>query len=366
MSPAITQQDLESHTRVNEAEDMMVTWTTLENPPTKSAVKYGFDEKSLTLSSEAKSTKFRAFYIHRAVISGVGQSKRVWYQCGSGNEWSNIASFKTRSLDTNSIVRIVLYGDLGIINGQSIPRIINDVENDMYDVIHHVGDIAYDMDVNNGSYGQIFLEMMEDASKQVPYMVSSGNHEVGLNYLDYKNQYTMPGDNQNMWYRKLLNQKTGRNIHGLSLWVIIPCIARQQTKMTTRVGVPFVHWLGMEPLLKEYGVDLAIWAHEHIYERMWPVYNLKVYNGSYSAPYTNPGAPTHIVTGSAGCQERHDDFKQVHPPYSAFRNADYGYTRMTVENTTHIHLQQVSDDKEGQIVDDFWLIREKHGPYPNL
>ncbi|KAG1669121.1 Acid phosphatase type 7 [Nymphon striatum] len=353
MSPAITQQDLESHTRVNEAEDMMVTWTTLENPPTKSAVKYGFDEKSLTLSSEAKSTKFRAFYIHRAVISGVGQSKRVWYQCGSGNEWSNIASFKTRSLDTNSIVRIVLYGDLGIINGQSIPRIINDVENDMYDVIHHVGDIAYDMDVNNGSYGQIFLEMMEDASKQVPYMVSSGNHEVGLSKAA---------------------EPENRKKHP---WIIIMghhpmyCSTTDKDDCTfgyslTRVGVPFVHWLGMEPLLKEYGVDLAIWAHEHIYERMWPVYNLKVYNGSYSAPYTNPGAPTHIVTGSAGCQERHDDFKQVHPPYSAFRNADYGYTRMTVENTTHIHLQQVSDDKEGQIVDDFWLIREKHGPYPNL
>ena len=28
----------------------------------------------------------------------------------------------------------------------------------------------------------------------------------------------------------------------------------------------------MEPLLAQYGVDVAIWAHEHNYERMWPVY----------------------------------------------------------------------------------------------
>lgn len=44
---------------------------------------------------------------------------------------------------------------------------------------------------------------------------------------------------------------------------------------------------------------MEIWAHEHSYERLWPVYDKKVYNGSYDAPYTNPKAPVHITTGSA-------------------------------------------------------------------
>ena len=56
---------------------------------------------------------------------------------------------------------------------------------------------------------------------------------------------------------------------------------------------------GMEELLMKYGVDLAIWAHEHSYERLWPVYNETVYNGTADDPYRNPGAPVHIVTGSA-------------------------------------------------------------------
>lgn len=67
------------------------------------------------------------------------------------------------------------------------------------------------------------------------------------------------------------------------------------------------------------GVDVALWGHEHIYERLWPVYNRKVrlfitcvysvlphthilpqvMNGSYDSPYTNPRAPVHIITGSA-------------------------------------------------------------------
>lgn len=46
---------------------------------------------------------------------------------------------------------------------------------------------------------------------------------------------------------------------------------------------------GLEPLLKQFGVDLVIWAHEHSYERTWPLYDNKVYNGSLEQPYVNPG-----------------------------------------------------------------------------
>ena len=55
----------------------------------------------------------------------------------------------------------------------------------------------------------------------------------------------------------------------------------------------------MEPLLREYNVDLSIWAHEHDYERFWPVYDYTVLNGSYEHPYTEPKGPVHIVSGSA-------------------------------------------------------------------
>jgi len=47
------------------------------------------------------------------------------------------------------------------------------------------------------------------------------------------------------------------------------------------------------------GVDIELWAHEHEYQRMWPVYNRTVYNGSVSEPYVDPKAPVHFITGSA-------------------------------------------------------------------
>jgi len=66
-----------------------------------------------------------------------------------------------------------------------------------------------------------------------------------------------------------------------------------------RSGLPFLHWFSLEDLFFEHGVDLTLWAHEHSYERLFPLYDYTVRNGSADAPYTNPGAPVHVVTGSA-------------------------------------------------------------------
>ena len=47
------------------------------------------------------------------------------------------------------------------------------------------------------------------------------------------------------------------------------------TKLNTRTktGIPFLNIFGIEELLYQYNVDLAVWAHEHDFERFWPVYN---------------------------------------------------------------------------------------------
>ena len=38
-------------------------------------------------------------------------------------------------------------------------------------------------------------------------------------------------------------------------------------------------WWGLEELLNDYGVDLVVWAHEHSYERLLPVYNMTIRSG---------------------------------------------------------------------------------------
>ncbi|KAH9374362.1 hypothetical protein HPB48_013408 [Haemaphysalis longicornis] len=85
-----------------------------------------------------------------------------------------------------------------------------------------------------------------------------------------------------------------------------------------RKGIPLVHLYGLEDLFYKYGVDLEFWAHEHSYERLWPVYDRK------------------------GCQEKLDPFVKNPSDWSAVRYSDYGYTLMTLHNKTHLTLQQFS------------------------
>ena len=61
----------------------------------------------------------------------------------------------------------------------------------------------------------------------------------------------------------------------------------------------FVFFFSLEPLFFQYGVDIIIEAHEHSYERLWPVFNDTVTAHNYS----NPKAPVHLISGAAGCNE---------------------------------------------------------------
>nr|CAD7448534.1 unnamed protein product [Timema bartmani] len=172
-------------------------------------------------------------------------------------------------------------------------------------------------------------------------------------YLDYGIKMLVK---QFDWLEKDLQEASSPKNRTLRPWIIVyghrPMYCSNDNKddcvyyeTLTRIGLPFLKWFGLEDLLYQHGVDLEIWAHEHSYERLWPLYNYKVYNGSYEEPYRNPGAPVHVTTGSAGCQENHDMFKKQQPSWSALRSDDYGYSRLKVHNQTHLFMDYVSIDK---------------------
>ena len=82
---------------------------------------------------------------------------------------------------------------------------------------------------------------------------------------------------------------------------------------------------GLEKIIYDAGVDVVFGAHEHSYERNYPVYN-STWNASRTGPaaYVDYDRPIHILTGAAGCPEDEDGWQAEGNAFSALRINDYG------------------------------------------
>jgi len=111
----------------------------------------------------------------------------------------------------------------------------------------------------------------------------------------------------------------------------------------------------MEPLLFQYQVDLAMYGHDHHYERTYPVFEENVYSnnsGNMSDAYYKPEAPIHIVAGNSG-RSIYDGLEDPKPNWSAYRELSYGYTKFDVTKTS-LHFKFIRNN-DGSIGDEFWL-----------
>ncbi|XP_074654205.1 acid phosphatase type 7-like isoform X2 [Tubulanus polymorphus] len=394
--------------------EMVVTWVTLNDTGTNGTLlEYG--KQQLSTMVHGKSTAFRdggsehrILYMHRATMTTLTPGQKYFYHVGGETGWSNIFHFTAMKAGTQWSPRLAVYGDFGSKNAQSLARLQEETLKGHFDSILHIGDFAYNMATDNARVGDQFMRQVESIAGYVPYMTCVGNHEYAYNFSNYKNRFTMPGgDGQGLFYSfdmgpihflafntevyyshqslgwesiiiqykwleedlKKANLPENRAKHP---WIIAyghrPFYCTNVNKehcMNVRVGVidgpGGMNGFGLEDLFYKYGVDLIFTAHEHSYERLLPVYKMKPCNGSYKEPYKNPTGPVHIVTGSAGCQEMTTMFQGIPYPFSGYHSQDYGYTRMTIFNGTHLSLEQVSDDQQGKVIDQIMYIREKHG-----
>ncbi|XP_017493930.1 PREDICTED: acid phosphatase type 7-like, partial [Rhagoletis zephyria] len=258
---------------------------------------------------------------------------------------------------------------------------------------------------DNALVGDEFMRQIEPIAAYLPYQTCPGNHEHTYNFSNYNHRFSMHSQGQKeinniFWSYNIgpvhfvafsteLHYFTQYGTHQIQTqynflkkdleeankpenrakhpWIITlghrPLYAQFYINDLLINGNSSAGWPGFEKLFYDYGVDVQFYGHEHNYERLWPIYQNKTFNGT-SDPhnvYKNPKAPVHIITGSAGNRELHTAIRKHREHFSAFIIEDYGFTHMKVFNRTHIHIQQLSEDKGGKVVDDFYIIKEKHG-----
>jgi len=272
-------------------------------------------------------------------------------------------------------------------------------------------DYAYDLQDNGGVNGDTFMNRIQGMRRAngsraglftaVPGAFVVGNHEIeGGTFAQFRHRFHMPNSDTNdgfdMWWSADVGSMHLVGVDTESFFARPQDNARQLAWLkadlaaanTRRASVPWLVVAGHRPtycsnldgddctkpgsvvraafeaILVEARVDLALWAHEHSYERMWPVAE----NGTkIEHSYVNPSYPVNIVTGFAGCNEV--DGACLNPigpplgPWSAYRQAiegTYTYSRLRVVNNTHLHWQAVVPEEGNRVEDDLWIVQEAH------
>lgn len=240
------------------------------------------------------------------------------------------------------------------------------------------------------------MNRIQDLAAVVPYMTAVGNHEIAYNFSHYLNRFSMPTEGSKFWYSiniakihfvcystevYFTNGPVAEQLEWLKQdlaeananrdkqpWVIafghrpMYCSNLGNDDCTKEKSIVRA---GLETLFYENGVDVIIEAHEHSYERLWPVYNETV----TAKNYTDPKAPVHLISGAAGCNEFLgicvNPILGPRGPWSAFRSwlpGLYGYGLLKAPNATHLYWEQKLEFL-GIKEDDIWIVQHNHGPF---
>lgn len=208
--------------------------------------------------------------------------------------------------------------------------------------LRHIGDISYADGYMR--HWDVFMRKIQPIATQVPYMVTSGNHEFWFNFTAYKNRWsamplaTLHGhnvDNKASFYSLNIGPMHLTMIDTETPFLIADISPIQQewiqqdlaTANRNRTQQPWLVVAGHRPfyctnggfsgsnkdcklmadilkskaedIIYDNEVDLVITAHMHGYERTYPVYK----NSLVGTSYHQANAPIYVVQGAGGSRQ---------------------------------------------------------------
>ncbi|CAJ0947567.1 unnamed protein product, partial [Mesorhabditis belari] len=393
---------------------MAVTWIThhkYASPNTKSYVIYGKSAANLAYKNDTsrvtewtdrgKSKSVR--YTHRVRMTNLEPGLRYYYRVGSVEGLSTeIYSFRMLDKQGKNGIRAALFADLGLKEAGKLPQTIatlqNFTEEGKIDIFFHIGDIAYNLEYDDGTYEDEFMKIIEPIAFSAPYMVLAGNHEnedntfnnfihrfttpitdkeerdnqfwsfdvgdvhfVGMS-SEY-HQYRMYKQAQDMvdWLKSDLSKTTKPWIVSMMhrpMYCSAHCDTFENMVLRKGSGSGKEELPAIEPWLGKNGVDLVYTGHKHYYERMYPIYGGVMSMVKDPRNIHNPQAPIHVLSGSAGCHTHipASDIKRL--PYSAYLSDMYGFSLLNVHNATHVFSSFIHAET-GNAHDETWISKDK-------
>ena len=377
----------------------------------------GLDSSSLSSPSSCKgffNTRLDPLsiphYVCHSTLPNLLSNTYYDYTIGSDSlGWSKV--YTLRSKRHADSARFIVYGDFGVgeQTNLTVAAIKTAMDKDEFDGVLHVGDIAYDLDSDNGKTGDDFLNSIEEIASGLPYMVSQGNHENKKNEHHYKYRFTMPGNSSNLWYsfdygkahfigytQEMMftnnyEKDEGRLKRMMDfLWSDLIKVDRARhpwlivythrpfycslsfsdpgtpyyEENTVQENLEHTNHINdctiaagnirkqFEDLWFDFKVDLVITAHVHLYERLHPTYKSEYIACNVTTENYCQGAkaPLYIVAGVPGNQESYAFGSEERFVTSVFQTSHLGFGKLEVIGENHLRWEQISSDT-AEIID---------------
>mmetsp|Transcript_28668 Transcript_28668/g.28321 ORF Transcript_28668/g.28321 Transcript_28668/m.28321 type:complete len:233 (+) Transcript_28668:107-805(+) len=150
-------------------------------------------------------------YIYTAVMNNLNSECSYEYYIRNSITESEIYMFSGRTpetsppyLETKRPLSMIVFGDLGIgTNAMAVKDILlQEAKLRNFLGIIHMGDIAYNLDQDDGIVGDHFFNMIQPLAASYAYMAIIGNHEGFNNSTHFRTRFKMPvnQDNQGTGY----------------------------------------------------------------------------------------------------------------------------------------------------------------------
>lgn len=134
--------------------------------------------------------------MHTVILKDLKSDCRYEYHVGSSPFWSDKFTFNGRTPEdgNNTSVNLIIFGDWGIgaIGEHTRVALKDELENNEYLALIHLGDFAYDLEDHEGKVGDQFFKNIEPYAASYPYMTATGNHDSFKNFTHYKDKFLMP------------------------------------------------------------------------------------------------------------------------------------------------------------------------------
>lgn len=172
----------------NTAQDMVVMWATRRD--SKYTVQIAddidsfqsFEPETVVLDEE---TGHAAKYIYRAYLSNLQPDTKYIYRIVGDSGMNVMFEFRVPTTTPKRVHSFMIFADLGV-NSKNLAFLVHEANSGNYEAVFHVGDIAYNLHLDDGSTGDHFLKDIQLFAARVPYMTVPGDHERFLDYAHYR------------------------------------------------------------------------------------------------------------------------------------------------------------------------------------